>query len=461
MTILNRPPRVVPLLIVGLSVVACANPPSPPPTQRAATLAIVQADAAGTTVEWPVTRCGTYTGKGCAPTRLRVDLTRPTFTRPTQITNPLFPISTLDSVVLLGTVDGLPFRSETTLLPGSQTVIVDGLPIEVLVSQYTAYLDGRIDEVALDRYAQADDGSVWYLGEDVYDYRAGAVAITEGTWLAGRDGPPAMIMPANPKVGDVFRAENVTGVVFEEITVKAVDQTVDGPTGPVSGAVVMQELHLDGSVSDKVFAPGYGEFDTSSGGDVEALALAFPTDSIPAVVPVELRRLSTSALGVLENARLADWQAARPTSSQIQRLWKALRTNDYPPRVVQALNRAIKTLTVAVAKRDVKATSHAAIDVAQSALDLELLYRGGIEGERFHLHCQRLRVHAAHGDMAGVRGEAAVLQWIRDRFAGTLLQPALLALDADLLALRSASDAGNSRASADHAAVAGAAVRSN
>jgi hypothetical protein len=53
-----------------------------------------------------------------------------------------------------------------------------------------AYLDGTITEVAIDRYAQADDGSVWYFGEDVIDYVGGAAAFTEGTWLAGRDGRP-------------------------------------------------------------------------------------------------------------------------------------------------------------------------------------------------------------------------------------------------------------------------------
>ncbi len=52
-------------------------------------------------------------------------------------------------------------------------------------------------------YAQADDGSVWYFGEDVFDFRDGAIVVTEGTWLAGRDGPAAMIMPADPQVGDV------------------------------------------------------------------------------------------------------------------------------------------------------------------------------------------------------------------------------------------------------------------
>ena len=73
----------------------------------------------------------------------------------------------------------------------------------MLVSQYMAWRDGRLEEVALDRYAQADDGSVWYFGEDVVEYARGHVVSTEGTWLAGREGPPAMIMPAHPRVGDV------------------------------------------------------------------------------------------------------------------------------------------------------------------------------------------------------------------------------------------------------------------
>ena len=59
-----------------------------------------------------------------------------------------------------------------------------------------AYLDGRIHEVALDWYAQADDGSAWYFGEDVFNYEDGKVADTEGTWIVGGETPAAMIMPA-------------------------------------------------------------------------------------------------------------------------------------------------------------------------------------------------------------------------------------------------------------------------
>lgn len=447
----------------GLSVAADRSP-SGSSASGAAAVADATADAtadvtAGTTVEWPVTRCGTYSGKGCAPVSDRVDVQRPKFSHPTLITNPLFPISALDSVVLLGEVDGLPFRSETTLIPGPHTVIVDGKPISVVVSQYTAYLDGRIDEVAIDRYAQADDGSVWYLGEDVFDYRSGLVAITEGTWLAGRDGPPAMIMPANPHVGDVFRAENVTGVVFEELTVTAVNRTVNGPNGPVSGAVIMKELHLDGSFSDKVFAPRYGEFDSSHGGDVEALALATPTDRINAVVPSELRRISTSAWGILENVRLTDWEAAQPTSTRMELLWKELRAKKYPPRVADTLTRSLKTLKGAVTKKSAAAASQAAIDVAQSALDLELLYRGNVEVDRFNLHAQQLREHATRKDRAGVSGEVAALEWIRDRLTHSVSKAQLAGLDVRLPALRAAATAGNMPAAADQAARAAAQLR--
>jgi hypothetical protein len=445
------------LSAVILSAAACsggASTSDPPAPEDAA------ADtAAGTTVEWPLTRCGTYSGKGCAPTAKRVDVERPKFSNPTKITNPLFPISELDSAVLLGNVDGKPFRSETTLIPGKHTVTVDGTPIEVVVSQYTAYLDGRIDEVAIDRYAQADDGSVWYLGEDVFDYRDGTVAITEGTWLAGRDGPPAMIMPADPHVGDAFRSENVTGVVFEELTVKAIDKTVEGPRGPVEGAVLMEELHLDGSVSGKVFAPGHGEFDSSHGKDVEALALAVPADAIDEVVPVELRLMSTSAWGILENARLEDWEAANPTLERMTTLGKKLQANDYPPRVVATMNQALQVLESAVTRKDVAATSQAAVEVAQSALDLELLYRGNVEVDRFHLHTQQLRVHAAAKDLAGVAGEVAVLEWIRDRLAPSLSERQLAALDTELRALRGASSARNASAAADLAARAAAKLR--
>jgi hypothetical protein len=236
-----------------------------------------------------------------APESRRVDLRVPTFSHPTEVTNPLFPVSKQASVLFLG-VDGKSFRTEVTLLPDTRIVQWEGQRIETLVSQYMAYL-GRIQEVAYDLYAQADDGSVWYFGEDVADFEGGAIVTKEGTWIVGKDGPAAMIMPADPKVGDAYRTENTPGIAFEQVTVTSVDRTLDGPLGPIDGGLVAEELHMDGTTEEKLFAPGYGEFFTAGGGDVEALAFAVPTDAASDPLPPELVTLELGATAIIDAAR--------------------------------------------------------------------------------------------------------------------------------------------------------------
>ncbi len=132
------------------------------------------------------------------------------------------------------------------------------------------------------------------------------MADTSGTWLAGKEGPAAMIMPANAKVGVVHRPENVPGLVWEEVAVKATGRTVKGPRGPVAGAMVARELHDDGTFSDKVFAPGYGEFYSGHEGDVEVSRLPCPPTPSPA--PRHGRSRSSPA------ARIASLGLSRPSA---------------------------------------------------------------------------------------------------------------------------------------------------
>ena len=129
------------------------------------------------------------------------------------------------------------------------------------------------------------------------NYEDGAVADHKGTWLAGKDGPPGMIMPAHPKVGDVYRPENIPGLVFEETTVKATGLTVAGPSGPIRGAIRVEEHPADGDVETKVYAPGYGEFDATVPAAAEHVvsAVAVPTDVKRGKEPSALDALSDSA----------------------------------------------------------------------------------------------------------------------------------------------------------------------
>jgi hypothetical protein len=366
-----------------------------------------------------------------APDGDRVDLSLPAFSDPTNVTNPLFPISELRSAVLNGRIDGKPFHTETTLLPSTRVIEWSpGHQVETLVSQYVAFLDGRIQEVALDYYAQADDGSVWYFGEDVDDYDPrGVIAYTTDSWLAGQDGPPAMIMPGEPNVGQVFRTENIPSLVFEEVTVKTVDDTVPGPSGPVAGAMVGQELHDDGATSDKVFAPGYGEFLTRDTDGVEAMALAVPTDVLSGPMPAELEMLA----GAAERAA-----AARTLTAVIAARRALMRSGVVPPRLRPPIDRAVRRLSTAVHRRDRIGAADAGIDLAQAALDVELRYRAipEIDLARFGLWVRQITVDATAHDVAGVVGDVATLEWTRDRFQDRLDAIDRTRIDAAVVGLR-------------------------
>jgi hypothetical protein len=226
--------------------------------------------------------------------------------------------------------------------------------------------------------------------------------------------------------------------------------------------MVASELHLDGSRSTKVFAPGYGEFLTRDGEDVEALALATPSDGLAGPSPFELRFLVTGAFGTLESMRVGDWVAARSTANRVSKAWATL-AGDAPPLIRPRLATAVDRLTGAVQARSATRASQLAIEVARLALDLELRYRSvlDVDVERFHLWTQQLRIHASSRDLGGVRGDVAVLEWMRERLVRALSGEQLRRLDTGLRALRAAADARSLESSADHAARLGAVVRAS
>jgi len=291
-----------------------------------------------------------------APDSERVDLAVPSFSEPTTITNPLFPISALTQVIQLGVDAGEPLRVEATLLPETKTIDWNGQQVETLVSQFIAYVDGRVVEVATDFYAQDGDGNVWYLGEDVFNYEDGVVANTDGTWLAGVDGPAGMIMPANPQVGDVYRPENIPGFVFEEVTVKATGVTVDGPRGPVEGAIVIQELLMDGTLEEKTFAPGYGEFSAKTDTEFIIVALGVPYDAQTGAMPAALSTLSTGSAKVFDAVLAEDWDAMSATMAEMTIAWDTYDSGDVPQALATQMDTAYDALDTAVDDRDVTAT---------------------------------------------------------------------------------------------------------
>jgi hypothetical protein len=208
---------------------------------------------------------------------------------------------------------------------------------------------------------------------------------------------------------------------------------------------------MDGSTEDKIFAPGYGEFSTGGGGDLEAVALAVPIDGLAGPVPAELETLASGAGRAYAAAQTGDWEAATTTQSEITAAWEAYRAGQVPPMIEDAMGDALKALTDAVGSEDTAEAAQAAIRVEQSALDLQLRHRPPVEIDlaRFELWTRQLALDVAAEDPAAVAGDVAAMEWTRDRFAHALASADRDQLDTLLEALRIAADGEHLEAAAE------------
>jgi hypothetical protein len=181
--------------------------------------------------------------------------------------------------------------------------------------------------------------------------------------------------------------------------------------------MLADELHSDGKTEQKVFAPGYGEFYTAGGGDVEALALAVPTDAATEPLPAELTTLSSGALEIFDGAGSGDWAAASATLRAMEAAWQTYRTGDVPRLIEPRMNEALAVLARAVRSRQMAEARTAAIQAARSSFDLQLPYRTEAEVDlaRMDLWAAQLLVDEAAGDADGVGADAFALDYDRDR----------------------------------------------
>lgn len=191
-------------------------------------------------------------GAGAAPGEKAL----PRFTHPREITNPYLPLADLKRDIL----ESKSGRIERAAKPElRKTFQIGGQTVEALVVVDREFEDGKLAEVALDYFAQADDGAVYYLGEDVDEYQNGKVVGHSGAWLFGRDTQRlGLLMPGRPRVGDQFRSEDAPKISWEEDEAISVSETVTVPLGSYRGCVKIKEKLSDGTVEFKYYAPGVG-----------------------------------------------------------------------------------------------------------------------------------------------------------------------------------------------------------
>jgi hypothetical protein len=227
--------------------------------------------------------------------------------------------------------------------------------------------------------------------------------------------------------------------------------TVPGPRGPIDGAMLGQELHIyEGLAENKTFAPGYGEFTSGIGSNVETMALAAPVDARSGPPPAELAAISNGAIDILDAAETYNWDGVAAALEAMNAQWATHRaTGNVPPLLAIQMDHALDAvagdpLSPALDDRNVEGVREAAVEVAQASLDLQLQYLSPAEIDlaRFGLWARQLVVDSSSDepDPGHIAGDVTTLELIWDRIAHTLGDTAVSDIETQLADLRAAAD---------------------
>jgi len=188
--------------------------------------------------------------------RLSLDLCSGTLTPGS--TNPYFPLPVGKLSVLEGEEGGVPIHLEIRVLDLTQ--VVGTVTTRVVEERETE--DGKLKEVSLNYFAQANDGTVCYFGEHVDNYGPDGLTIinNDGSWRAdispGRG--PGIIMPAAPRPKLQFQMEDAPGIAEDEGTIVGTGP-VTVPLARYTETIRVREFNpLDGGKGYKVFAKNVG-----------------------------------------------------------------------------------------------------------------------------------------------------------------------------------------------------------
>jgi len=202
---------------------------------------------------------------------------------------------------------------------------------------------------------------------------------------------------------------------------------------------------MDGTIEDKVFAPGYGEFraEVVSLEELYGVAFAVPIDALSGALPDEITSVSSGAAEITTSSAPENWDAISATLGAMEDAWRQYRTTDVPERLDVQMTEALDALAAAVGGRDATGARQAAIGVARAALDFELRYRpiANVDLDRLDQWSNQLHLDVTAADAALVLGDVAVLEAIWDRVNHAVDGSATERVDAALTALREAADA--------------------
>ena len=224
-----------------------------------------------------------------------------TFSHPTEVTNPWFPLVPGTRFTWQGhaTDEGERVSRKVVFTVTDLTKVVNG--VRTVVTYDNDYTGGELEEVELSFFAQDDDGNVWYLGEYPEELD-GETVVKTPTWIAGLHGARAGIhMPALPSPGTPSYAMGWGGSDVHWNDRGKVDQLGQETCVPLecySGVLVIDEFNPDepGTHQLKFYARGVGGIRVGWRGAQEVEREVLELVSLEHLSPSEMDELRRTVL---------------------------------------------------------------------------------------------------------------------------------------------------------------------
>lgn len=302
------------------------------------------------------------------------------FTHSTQIDNPFLPFTDYTQTISLGQEEGKADRVEATLFAEPKEIALKGENVQASVLQVIDSIERSLVEVTYEYYAQADDGSVYLLGEEISNYEEGKQVDHEGSWLAGQEGAmPILIMPAKPAVGVFYTAEAGTNSPFQTLEIVNVNQNTTTPLGSTDQGVLVKATLADGSVENNTYAANFGLVESQNDEEQLHLVLANRSDAAAGDIPQPLNVIEAQAEDLIDILPSGNWKSIAGNVDDVANAWQTYQSQiasaHVPQPFIDALSGSLEQLQKGAAVQDENNTHQAANDVSAALMDLFVLYQ--------------------------------------------------------------------------------------